>query len=336
LKPDKPRAGDDSKPIKYESPRGKPNRAYFPPGIAEALPQQHKFLLVTEGEKKAAKAMQEGFPAIGLVGVWGWQQKRQSKDEPRELIPDLAGIDWEGRHVYLCYDSDLTEKKDVRWAEWHLAETLKAKGATVQVVRLSAGPDGAKVGLDDFLVARGADAFAELLATAEAPKEPEDDRPEVLVSTRESLTITDAINVLARKDRSLFQRGGELVRMTRPLRPAQHRRLTTSGAPKIEALPAAALRTRLTRFARILEIKQTKEGPRKQPTHPPKWLVDGILAADSVWQAALPALAARGHRGVSPQTRNGYRHGLIVPAAPLPPAPTQSKISPASRYPESP
>ena len=86
--------------------------------MTEVLADPTKPLILTEGEKKAAKAMQEGFPTIGLVGVWGWQKKRKGNDAPRELIPDLAGVTWEGRSVHLCYDSDLGEKKDVAYAEW--------------------------------------------------------------------------------------------------------------------------------------------------------------------------------------------------------------------------
>ncbi len=195
LKPDKPRKGkEDGKPRKYESPKGSTNRAYFPPGTRAALPKAAARLIVTEGEKKAVKADQEGFPCVGLVGVYGWQKKRARDKEgkasgERQLIDGLAGIPWQGRPVYLCFDSDAATNPNVCWAEWHLAEALAGKGAIVKVVRLppgEPGPDGtaAKVGLDDFLVAHGPDAFRELLATATEPTPPvavapieEDDDP---------------------------------------------------------------------------------------------------------------------------------------------------------------
>jgi putative DNA primase/helicase len=184
LKPDRPRtAKEDGKAIKYESPKGSSNLAYFPPGTLAALKDPAAALVITEGEKKAAKADQEGVPTIGLVGVYGWQKKRaKGKDgEPegeRQLIDGLAGIPWQGRPVYLCFDSDAAENRNVRLAEWHLAETLARHGATPKVVRLppgGPGPDGkpAKVGLDDFLVAHGPDAFRELLAAATEPTPPE-------------------------------------------------------------------------------------------------------------------------------------------------------------------
>src|SRR5262245_17700971 len=48
LKPDKPRKGDDGKFVRYESPKGQPNRAYFPPGTLSALSDPAKPLLITE------------------------------------------------------------------------------------------------------------------------------------------------------------------------------------------------------------------------------------------------------------------------------------------------
>jgi P4 family phage/plasmid primase-like protien len=177
LKPDRPRSGkENGKPIKYESPKGAANLAYFPPATLAALCEASRALLVTEGEKKSAKADQEGFPCIGLVGVYGWHKKRLRDTEgnatgERQLIEGLAEIPWQGRPVYVCFDSDAATNPNVRRAEWHLAEALTGRGATVKIVRLPAGdpgPDGApsKVGVDDYLVAHGPAAFRELLAAA--------------------------------------------------------------------------------------------------------------------------------------------------------------------------
>jgi hypothetical protein len=178
LKPDKPRKDKkDGKPVRYESPRGKPNRAYFPPATLVALNDAATPLLITEGEKKAAKADQDGFPCIGLTGVYGWQQKRADKNKARELIDDLAGIVWQDRRVTIVYDSDAADKDGVLWGEFHLASVLERLGARVDVVRLPAGADGKKNGLDDFLVAAGADAFRELLAKARPATRPQAAEP---------------------------------------------------------------------------------------------------------------------------------------------------------------
>src|SRR5262245_29738215 len=182
LKPDRPRQ-KDGKPVKYESPVGQPNRVYVPPRTRRALADLAAPVLITEGEKKAAKADQEGFACLGLVGVYGWQQKRQknANGKPqgeRQLIADLETIPWSGRLVYLVFDSDAAEKPEVQWAEYHLAQALTDKGALVKVVRLPPGPTGvdgkpSKVGLDDYLLTNGAAAFRELLAHAVEGAEPE-------------------------------------------------------------------------------------------------------------------------------------------------------------------
>jgi putative DNA primase/helicase len=182
LKPDRPRKGVGGKPIKYETPKGAANLPYFPPGTHTVFQDAMVQLLVTEGEKKAAKADQDGFPCIGLVGVYGWQKKRpKGKDgkvtAERELIPGLAPVTWSGRAVYVVFDSDAATNPSVRAAEWHLAEVLAKQGAKVKIVRLPPAdqdPDGTpgKIGLDDYLVAHGPEALRTLLAEAEDPAPP--------------------------------------------------------------------------------------------------------------------------------------------------------------------
>jgi putative DNA primase/helicase len=185
LKPDRPRRSkEDGKPIKYESPKGSANRAYFPPGTLAVLKDASIPLLITEGEKKSAKGDQDGFPCVGLVGVYGWHKKRPKDNDgkpqgERELIDDLAAIAWQGRLVYLCFDSDTITNPQVRLAEWHLAQTLRRHGAIVRIARLPVGepqPDGtpAKIGLDDFLVTRGPSALRTLLSAAVEPTPPEE------------------------------------------------------------------------------------------------------------------------------------------------------------------
>jgi hypothetical protein len=170
LKPSSPRQDADGKVVKYESPRGLSNRTYFPPSFKKLLAAGAP-LIVTEGEKKSLKAAQEGFAAIGLTGVWGWQQKRPRDENgrphgPRQLIDDLAAIDWRGRRVLVVFDSDRDSKLDVRKAESELAAALAPKGAEVRVAALPHGPRGAKVGLDDYLCAHSADDLRTLLAAA--------------------------------------------------------------------------------------------------------------------------------------------------------------------------
>jgi hypothetical protein len=174
-KPDRPRADKDGKAIKYESPVGLSNRPYFPPVALPAIKDPAAPLILTEGEKKAIKATQEGFPTVGLVGVYGWHKKREDKTAPRVLIDDLAALQWQGREVFVVFDSDAADNKNVLWAEWYLSQALAEKGAAVKAVRLPGGVDGKKVGLDDFLVANGPEALRGLLAGATAPVRPGSD-----------------------------------------------------------------------------------------------------------------------------------------------------------------
>jgi putative DNA primase/helicase len=199
MKFDQPRS-KDGKPIKYEAPVGVPNRAYVPPRTLAVLNDPAVPLVVTEGEKKTLKADQEGFPTIGLAGVYAWHRKR-AKDAkgqatgPRDVIDDLAAIPWEsrdeprvGRRVYIVFDSDAVTNRQVRQAECHLAQALKERGAVVKVVRLPPGPPGedgkpGKVGIDDYFVAgHTADDFRHLLEAATEPEPPEPTRAERMAS----------------------------------------------------------------------------------------------------------------------------------------------------------
>ncbi len=164
FKPDTPRKDRNGKPIKYESPRGQPNHVYIPPGTVAALSDSSVTLLATEGEKKSLAADQAGFKCLGLVGVFGW------KDSKRErLIPDLELIEWKGRQVRIVFDSDITSNLNVLDAECRLAAQLTNHGAIVKVIRLPDGPNGEKLGLDDFLVMHGVDKLWELINVAEPP-----------------------------------------------------------------------------------------------------------------------------------------------------------------------
>jgi putative DNA primase/helicase len=169
VRPDTPRkiAG---KPVKYESPRGQPNQVYIPPGGGRVLDDATVELLITEGEKKSLCSTQYGFACLGLVGVYGWKEKKGE-----HLLPELERVAWKGRKVFVVFDSDIGRKPDVQLAEARLAKHLSDRGAVVRCVRLpdgSAGDDGqpVKVGLDDFLLAHGPAEFRKLLDTAVEPE----------------------------------------------------------------------------------------------------------------------------------------------------------------------
>ena len=155
IKPDKPPISS-GKPAKYLSRRDGGLRAYIPPHTFEALKDRSRRVLITEGEKKAAKADQEGFPCIGLGGMYGF------RDREHVFLPDLEALTWNGRDVLVVPDSDVQTNSGVRDAVWELGWQVLCRGANPAVVVLPHRDDGSKQGLDDFLVAHGPEAFKEL------------------------------------------------------------------------------------------------------------------------------------------------------------------------------
>src|SRR5262249_40467226 len=159
---------------------------------------------------------------------------------PRQLIDDLAAITWAGRLVYIVFDSDAADKVEIRWAEWHLADVLTKLGAIVKVVRLPPGENDAKVGLDDFLIAKGCEKFRELLEKAEPAQRPRDDRPVVRISAEEHVANGQAAAALAH-DPAVFQRGGALVQVVREVAATADKLgiERQAGCPRIVELPPA-------------------------------------------------------------------------------------------------
>ena len=146
---------------RYDQPTDTSVEIYLPHGYIdweEIKTKGIERLILTEGEKKAACATKNGFPTIGLGGVWSFG--RGGGD--RRLHLALAPFIRKGLPVYICYDSDAKTKPPVIGAENSLARALLDVGAVVHVVRIP--PDGeAKVGLDDYIVKHGKEKFEELL-----------------------------------------------------------------------------------------------------------------------------------------------------------------------------
>lgn len=174
IKPDRPRKDHNGKLVKYEAPRDTPNQMYLPPGVADVLQDGGTAIILTEGEKKALAATQEGFPCIGMAGVFGWKPRNKEK-----LNNDLNPVAWKGRKVYIAFDSDIAENENIQDAESRLASQLIDRGAIVRVVRIPAGPVGAdgkaaKMGLDDLLVAHGPNFKKVMRGLLDAAGEPEE------------------------------------------------------------------------------------------------------------------------------------------------------------------
>ena len=115
LKPEQPLAGEDGDERKYLAPRNGGNRLYVPQILGhEFLTDDDQALIITEGEKKALKACQEGHEAVSLPGVWCWRTRTEdgATGETR-VLEDLDCITWDGRDVYIIYDSDAAKNPDV-------------------------------------------------------------------------------------------------------------------------------------------------------------------------------------------------------------------------------
>jgi hypothetical protein len=181
LKPRTPRV-KDGKPVKYEQPKDSPMRAYFPVASLPMLRDAGSSVFITEGEKKSLALSQLGLAAIGIGGIWCGCQKDEQSGGHR-LIDDLAAIEWENRDIYIVFDYDpqADTRRQVELAQRRLAACLQAAGSgsrfagateriaippRVYSVVLPPGPEGAKMGADDFIVARGAAAFMELVDRA--------------------------------------------------------------------------------------------------------------------------------------------------------------------------
>ncbi len=123
-------------------------------------------IIITEGELKSAKACKEGFPTIGLGGVYNWRSKKLGL----MWLPSLEVVNWIKRNVYICFDSDYRTNPLVCNALYSLAKELHSRGSFCHLVSLPELPELDKVGLDDFLVNAGPSAnkmFIQLLSNAE-------------------------------------------------------------------------------------------------------------------------------------------------------------------------
>jgi hypothetical protein len=174
FKPDLPIVNPSSgKPIKYEHPLKLKTRAFFldipsqPSFWPDTQTDPNQPILIVEGAKKAAALLSQGYAAIALPGVFNG--RRVTRDDSgriyqESLIPELLAFAQAGRPVYFCFDHD-SKPNTVRQVNLAIAATgklLQDQGCEVQVVTLP----GPEKGVDDFLVAQGAEAFAQVYEAA--------------------------------------------------------------------------------------------------------------------------------------------------------------------------
>jgi len=119
----------NSNEVKYLSPSGSKNSLYIPNSLREILQDPSRLLYFTEGELKALKAIQEGFPCIGLPGIWGFLSNGK-------LLEDFNLIEFKHREVVVVLDSDAEYNLNVHRAGVYFAIELAKLGAKPRLITL--------------------------------------------------------------------------------------------------------------------------------------------------------------------------------------------------------
>lgn len=154
-------------------------------------------IIITEGEKKAAKACLEGFPTCAVGGVYNWRTRTVILPEGTQLMKNrdnqivakmesgtsvdptsdrrafLAGgleslikfVTANNLQVVIAFDTDNPRNNDVEAAAAELAFELRIHGIPTNHIRQLHLPteEGGKMGLDDFLLAHKAPALDTML-----------------------------------------------------------------------------------------------------------------------------------------------------------------------------
>jgi len=150
---------------RYSQPANSAPHVYLPPYFSwrKVANDPSIPIVITEGEKKAAAACKAGIVCLALGGVWSFMSKKRDWS----LIPELEALNWKDRDVEICYDNDVMQKAEVRSALSALANELNQNHGpkSISFVFLdseSTEDANSKLGLDDFLVAHGTEAFLNL------------------------------------------------------------------------------------------------------------------------------------------------------------------------------
>lgn len=144
---------------KYLSSYNQETHLYIPPGF-DAVSSKHDYVIITEGEKKAAKAVQEGIPCVALGGVHMWADthgrtidKMMGRGmsyltKPLKALEQIAKT----KKIIVVFDSDSAQNIQVQAARYTLKDALLYHCARwVRVMDLNAYDDTKKWGLDDVL-----------------------------------------------------------------------------------------------------------------------------------------------------------------------------------------
>ncbi|PHS13506.1 MAG: hypothetical protein COA78_07140 [Blastopirellula sp.] len=187
--------------VKYMGIKDESSHIYFPKGLTKLLDSGADYIIITEGEKKAASAVASGLPCVGLGGVDSWRvrnllipantqltelkQRKMIKatlpsGDTNKLIMQESGATAEGFEdlvnliirrrlcVIIIYDSDKEGvAHDVQRAAAALGYELRYRGVAIDHIRQLVLPgysDGRKIGLDDYIVARSGKQLGGLIS----------------------------------------------------------------------------------------------------------------------------------------------------------------------------
>lgn len=115
---------------KYLWRKGSRQSIDVPPASLSALRVVEIPIIVTESGLKAAaivSAMEAAgigsmaYAVIAVAGVYGWRSEKMP-------LSDFNDIPWQGRPVYIAFDSDALTNPHVTSARWGLSEFLRATG----------------------------------------------------------------------------------------------------------------------------------------------------------------------------------------------------------------
>ena len=188
FKPDKPRVelrNGKARAIKYENPPQEETRAVFldvPRDVLKQVARRYDLqvplgsvafwqwvkendvpVVLVEGAKKAGALLSLGYAAVALPGAWNGT--RADEAGMPQLIPDLQWMASGGRQVMLALDNDSnpSTRRMVNRAFARMGAAFRERSCRVYVAEI----EGEEKGIDDLLVARGAEAVERVLARAE-------------------------------------------------------------------------------------------------------------------------------------------------------------------------
>ncbi|MDP9439775.1 MAG: DUF3854 domain-containing protein, partial [Actinomycetota bacterium] len=165
-RPDTPRMDKKGKPIKYETRAGTRMLLDVHPRMRHLLARKDVPALFGEGIKKGDALVSKGILALSMLGVSGY--RGTNPEGGKTLLPDFQYVALNDRRpVYMCFDSDAMTKIEVYRQLNTLRDILKSKGADVWIIYLPHGPNGEKIGVDDWFAADPSRTVDDLFALAQ-------------------------------------------------------------------------------------------------------------------------------------------------------------------------